>query len=162
MYQLADTAHGLHGTYLEQWLKGRSVTIVPNMILSSLPAAGKGHLGELVLSGQCWMPQTWMQPGLHRHFGDAMAPEVMLGTKGSPSAFSSKCKPELSKCCLLSKMRMLCSSHPPTHSKAMESSTGKANKLPLCKRKPGIFIVTKPQLGAGGFSQPFLLHQETT
>lgn len=131
------------------------------MALSSSPVAGKGHLGELVLPGKGWVSLTWMQPGLHRHLGDAMAPKVMLGTKGSPAAFSPKCKPELAKRFLLTKMRMLCSPHPLTPSNAMESTTGKANQLPLCKRKPAISKVTKPQLGTRGFSQPFLLHQET-
>lgn len=145
-----------NGWRAEVWL-----STVPNMALSSSPVARKGHLGELVLPGQCWVPQTWMQPSLHRHLGGATAPKVMLGTKRSPAAFSSKHKPELSKCCLLSKMTMLCSRRPPTHENTMESSTGKANKPPLCKRKPAISIVTKPQLGTGSFSQTFLLHQET-
>lgn len=49
------------GWRAEVWL-----SIVPNMALSSSPVAGKGHLGELVLPGQCQAPLTWIQPGLHR------------------------------------------------------------------------------------------------
>lgn len=51
------------------------------------------------------------QPGLHGHLGDATAPKVMLGPKGSTAAFSPKRKRAI-KICLLSKTRMLHSPHP--------------------------------------------------
>lgn len=43
-------------------------------------------------------------------------------------------------------MRILLSLSPPSHPNDTETSTGKANKPMMCKRKPAEFVGTKPQM----------------
>lgn len=144
-----------NGWRAEVWL-----SIVPNMALSSSPVAGKGHLGELVLPGGAGCPwpgcsqSLLCQPGLHGHLGDATAPKVMLGPKGSPAAFSPSVRQSYQNLPPV-KNEDAAFSSPLTHWNTMESSTGTANKLPLCTRKPAISTVTKTQLGKEVSASPF-------
>lgn len=95
------------------------------------------------------------QPGLHGCLGDAKAPQVMLGPNRSPIAFSHWRKPVLSKRFLLSKMRMLLSPSAPSLTQTTQNQAQTVDRVPLCTRKPAIFIGAKPQMETEISVSPF-------
>lgn len=131
----------------------------PEVAQNSLMVAGKACPAP---AGQPWAADTprevlgapgpghsWSllhQPGLHEHLGGAKAPQTTRGLNGSPTASSCWHKVVLSKHFLLLNMRILLSLSSPSHPNDTETSTAKANKPMVCKRKPADFVGTKLQM----------------
>lgn len=135
----------------EWWL-----TRVPKVALSSSTVAGESHPEQLALPKKCWVSLTWTPATLSctrqvcmgvlkmlRHLKQCwalMGVQLHLVTSA--------------KCFLLSKMWMLLSPSP-LDSLHTESTTGKANKMPVCKRKPAIFTGNNPQMETQISVSPF-------
>lgn len=146
----ADTDHvgryRLRGTLPRQRLKGRRVTTwSPNVALRPPRAAGApsealGAPAGTPASLRCASRVRMGVSEMRRHLKRCQA---LRGAQPHLVASASRCYQNVSSCQKWGCCFLL---HPLTHSNNTESSTGKANKLPVGKRKPAIFTGTKPQM----------------
>lgn len=145
-----------NGSRAEEWLPR-----VPNVALSSPVMAGEA-LGQLVLPKRCWVPPAQTPATLLctsqvcmgilemlRHLKQCWA---LMGAQLHLVTSASQCYQNVSSCQKWGCCFLL---HPSIHLGDTESSTGKANKQPVWKRKRAIFIGAKPQMETEISASPF-------